>query len=85
MSITATVKNDLVKLPEGVHLPDGTRVRLKTIDTGQGDGWPSGYFERTAGALAGERFERPAGDAPEQRLLFERSRRSQPVNIGRNG
>lgn len=22
--------------------------------------WPDGYFEKTAGALAGERFERPA-------------------------
>ena len=68
MSITATVKNDAVKLPAGIHLPDGTQVRLETIATGQpGNGWPPDYFERTAGVLAGERFERPAGDAPEQR------------------
>jgi predicted transcriptional regulator len=27
------------------------------------EGWPAGYFEQTAGALAGERFERaPQGD-----------------------
>ena len=28
-------------------------------------GWPAGYFEQTAGALAGEEFERPPqGDLP---------------------
>jgi len=36
--------------------------------TAQGDsenGWPPGCFEQTAGALAGERFERPSqGDMP---------------------
>ena len=26
MSITAVVENDTIKLPAGVHLPDGTRV-----------------------------------------------------------
>jgi hypothetical protein len=26
MSFTATVENDTIKLPEGVHLPDGTEV-----------------------------------------------------------
>ena len=68
MSITATVKNDAVKLPAGVHLPDGTQVRLETISTGQaGSGWPPSYFARTAGALANEIFERPADDAAEQR------------------
>lgn len=31
------------------------------------NGWPDGYFERTAGALAGEILERPQqGDAPER-------------------
>ena len=29
--------------------------------------WPDGYFERTAGALAGEEFERPKqGNQPER-------------------
>jgi hypothetical protein len=28
-SITATVENDTIKLPPGVHLPDGTRVILQ--------------------------------------------------------
>ena len=60
MQILATVENDTIKLPPGVHLPDGTAVRVEAepiIPAGQG--WPPGYFERTAGALAGEPFERP--------------------------
>jgi hypothetical protein len=28
MSITGTVKNDTIKLPLGVHVPDGTRVEI---------------------------------------------------------
>ena len=28
MSITATVENDTIKLPAGVHVPDGTRVEI---------------------------------------------------------
>lgn len=30
MSITATVENDTIKLPAGVHLPDGTKVSIET-------------------------------------------------------
>ena len=29
MSFTATVENDTIKLPPGVHLPDGTEVRIE--------------------------------------------------------
>lgn len=28
MSIAATVENDTIKLPPGVHLPDGTKVEI---------------------------------------------------------
>jgi len=28
MSITGTVENDTVKLPPGVHVPDGTEVKV---------------------------------------------------------
>jgi hypothetical protein len=28
MSITATVENDTIKLPPGVHVPDGTEVKV---------------------------------------------------------
>ena len=31
MSITATVENDTIKLPAGIHLPDGTPVRVEPI------------------------------------------------------
>lgn len=31
MSITVTVTNDAIKLPEGVHLPDGTIVRIQVV------------------------------------------------------
>jgi len=30
MSITAIVENDTIKLPPGLHLPDGTEVRIET-------------------------------------------------------
>ena len=33
MSITATVTNDTIKLPEGVHFPDGTTVRIEEVKT----------------------------------------------------
>ena len=66
MSITAIVENDIIRLPVGIHLPDGTAVRLDIGDTDErASQWPAGYFERTAGVLAGERMERPAqGDSP---------------------
>jgi len=50
MSITATVEKDTIKLPDGVHVPDGTRVQLE-IATASASQWPADYFERTAGAL----------------------------------
>ena len=31
MSITATVENDTIKLPVGVHVPDGTKVSIETV------------------------------------------------------
>jgi len=63
MSITAIVENDTIKLPDGIHVPDGTRVRLEIATAGSSQ-WPADYFERTAGALAGESMERPAqGDS----------------------
>ena len=31
MSFTATVENDTVKFPAGVHLPDGTKVNIAPV------------------------------------------------------
>jgi hypothetical protein len=64
MSITAIVEQDMVKLPAGMHVPDGTQVRLDILRSGEQQ-WPVGYFERTAGAIADEPMERPTqGEAP---------------------
>jgi len=44
-------------------------LRQVEADAANGDrsSWPVGYFEATAGQLAGEPFERPAqGDLPER-------------------
>jgi hypothetical protein len=30
-SITATVENNVIKLPAGIHLPDGTPVRVEPL------------------------------------------------------
>jgi hypothetical protein len=68
MSITAIVEKGTIKLPPGVHVPDGTTVRLELPEQGQAfSQWPIGYFERTAGALAGELLERPTqGEVPQR-------------------
>jgi hypothetical protein len=64
MSITAIVERNIIKLPNGIHVPDGTRVRLEIATSGASQ-WPADYFERTAGALVGEPLEQPAqGDTP---------------------
>jgi hypothetical protein len=65
MSINATVENDTIKLP--VHLPDGTPVRIDPVPESFPAAWPPDYFRRTAGMLAGERFERPEQGDVEQR------------------
>ena len=37
MSFTATVENDTIKLPPGVHLPDGTQVTVEPAQSPGGD------------------------------------------------
>lgn len=43
------------------------RDALVLAKTAKAAGWPDGYFEQTAGALAGEPFERPEQGCAEQR------------------
>ena len=75
MIYRGTVRNGVVVLPPDVHLPDGQDVTVQPVrealeraekdETDSGSGWPEGYFEQTAGALAGEDFERPPqGELP---------------------
>lgn len=32
MSITATIENHMIKLPAGVHVPNGTQVEIRVIE-----------------------------------------------------
>lgn len=55
-----------------VDLAEGKRAEViptpSPLDANSGaTSWPAGYFEQTAGALAGENFERPPqGDLPKR-------------------
>ena len=35
MSFTATIENNMIKLPAGVNLPDGTEVRIEPLEAGR--------------------------------------------------
>jgi hypothetical protein len=48
MSFTATVENDIIKLPTGVHLPDGTKVTIEPQRTGSDEQPGSTLAERLA-------------------------------------
>jgi hypothetical protein len=52
--------------PRAQYLESLVREALNRAELGESaSGWPAGYFDRTAGALAGEEFERPPqGDLP---------------------
>ena len=51
MSITAIVENDTIKLPSGVHLPDGTKVRIEQeIPAGEN---PLGWMKEFVGCIEG--------------------------------
>ena len=73
-AVQVTFRNGQLELMQPVDWPDGTRAEVipltPTIPAATGASvellsWPPGYFEQTAGALAGEVFERsPQGDLP---------------------
>ena len=59
MSITAIVENDMIKLPAGIHLPDGTKVQIEARMSSKTKPWME-----LAGCLAGEAEAlREMGDA----------------------
>jgi hypothetical protein len=69
-TIPAVFDSGVFRPLEPVELPEGTRAEVKPLpqlassSSGPAN-WPPGYFEQTAGALAGERFERPPqGELP---------------------
>jgi hypothetical protein len=49
MSFTATVENDTIKLPPGIHLPDGTEVTVEPAPSSAGQ-------EKGAGTTLAERL-----------------------------
>lgn len=73
-TILAVFDDGVFRPLEPVDCPDGTRVEVivlpqaappSTDARGPSTTWPTGYFEQTSGALAGEDFERPPqGDLP---------------------
>jgi len=75
-SIPAVFDSGVFRPLEPVNLAEGTRAEVIPLSTatpnlpptsGQIMMWPAGYFEQTAGALAGEDFERPPqGDLPQR-------------------
>jgi hypothetical protein len=55
MSITATVENNTIKLPPGVHLPDGTPVRVEPLDAE-----PTSTFAQRYAAFVGAVKDAPS-------------------------
>lgn len=70
--VQATFRNGRIELMQPVDWPDGTRAEVIPLPHAASvdaavfpTAWPRGYFEETAGALAGEVFERPSpGSVP---------------------
>ena len=61
--------NGTIRLPQNVQLvPGQAEVTVEQDPMGkQCSDWPVGYFDETAGKLAGEEFERPEqGDLPQR-------------------
>lgn len=65
---TATIVDGKIIADQPIHWPNGSSVEITLVtraDSQAQNAWPAGYFERTAGALAGEPFERPPqGELP---------------------
>jgi hypothetical protein len=74
--IPAVFDSGVFRPLQPVNLAEGTRAEVIPLDrptSASGDGidglsaWPAGYFEQTAGALAGEDMERPPqGNVPQR-------------------
>jgi hypothetical protein len=75
-TIPAVYDSGVFRPLKPVDLAEGTRAEVtplpqqtpSSVDANGGlTAWPAGYFEQTAGALAGEDFERPPqGKLPER-------------------
>ncbi len=59
-TIHAVFENGVFRPVESVDLPEKSVVEFEPRLVATSAGWPEGYFEKTAGSLAEEDFERPA-------------------------
>lgn len=58
-TIHAVFENGVFRPVESVDLPEKAEVEFEPRLVAKIEGWPEGYFRQTAGAFAGEIFERP--------------------------
>ena len=65
MSITATVENDTIKLPPGMHLPDGTEVSIEPRTPPRADEAPEQTFAERYAEFIGIWEDGPADLAAE--------------------
>ncbi len=66
-TIHAVFENGVFRPTEAVDLPEKSEVEFELRLVEKKDEWPEGYFQQTAGALAGEPFERSSqGTLPSQ-------------------
>lgn len=70
-TISAVYADGVFRPLEPVDWPEGTRAEVIALQESASresetrTAWPASYFEQTAGALAGEEFERPSqGELP---------------------
>ena len=65
--IYAIFENGVFRPTEPVDLPEHSQVEFEPRVLDVAKDWPNDYFQRTAGSLAGEKFERPSqGELPER-------------------
>ena len=62
-TIHAVFENGVFRPVESVDLPEKSEVEFEPRLIAKNEGWPVGYFQQTAGAFAGENFERPGQGA----------------------
>ena len=66
-TIHAVFENGIFGPVEPVDHPEKVQVEFEPRLIVRNQGWPEGYFEKTAGVFANETFERPAqGVLPER-------------------
>ncbi len=67
MSITAVVENDSIKLPPGVHVPDGTKVEITVPESAAAESKSSGtpsWMMKHAGLIEGPEDSTVENDHP---------------------